>query len=102
MLDSNDEFDDYIGTIFDSGVIATRTLVQKRYIRDVYDPLTFYNDEEFRIRFRFRKETVVQVLLPLVTDCLNKHTRRGLPIVPVIQLLLSLRFYATGNYQVGR
>lgn len=31
---------------------------------------------------------------------LQKPDKRGLPIPPILQLLICLRFYATGNYQV--
>jgi hypothetical protein len=79
----------------------TQMRLPKRYLRDLADPLIFYENEEFRMRFRFRKATVVQVLLPLVEDDLKKADNRGLPISPMFQLLLALRFYATASFQVG-
>lgn len=41
-------------------------------------------------------------ILPLIEEGLAKINNRGLPISPVIQLLVSLRFYATGSFQVKK
>jgi len=40
-------------------------------------------------------------ILPIIEDKLAKNSNRGLPVPPVMQLLMALRFYATGNYQVN-
>ncbi|KAJ8928827.1 hypothetical protein NQ314_018547 [Rhamnusium bicolor] len=63
------------------------------------DHFRFYEDNEFIKRYCFRKTSVMDVLLPLVFNRLAKNNNRGLPIAPVIQLLIALRFYATGNFQ---
>lgn len=73
----------------------------KRYIRDMQDPFDFYENSEFSRRFRIKKENVRNVLLPLVSDALEKATQKGLPVPPHLQLLIALRFYATGNFQVS-
>lgn len=39
-------------------------------------------------------------LLPLVEEGLAKINNRGLPISPVLQLLICLRFYATASFQL--
>jgi len=39
-------------------------------------------------------------ILPLVEEGLAKINNCGLPISPVLQLLVCLRFYATGSFQV--
>lgn len=72
---------------------------EKRYVRDAIDPFTAYREHEFHIRYRFSKECVMYGLLPLVKDGLTKPDMRGLPIEPVIQLLICLRFYATSSFQ---
>src|SRR5436190_19125475 len=72
---------------------------ERRYVRDAIDPFTAYH--EFHIRYRFSKEYVMYGLLPLVRDGLTKPDMRGLPIEPVIQLLICLRFYATSSFQVS-
>jgi hypothetical protein len=76
---------------------------ERRYIRDAENPMEFYDNEEFRRRFRFSKNTVHLVLMPLVfnNQQLSGSNNRGLPIPPIFQLLLTLRFYATGNFQVS-
>jgi len=49
---------------------------------------------------RFSKETVVDVLLDLISN-IDYSTKRGLPIPPILlQLLTTLRFYASSNFQV--
>jgi len=66
---------------------------EKRYIRDMINPFTAYHEHEFYIRYRFSKHSVMHGLLPLVMDGIRKLDKRGLPIEPVFQLLICLRFY---------
>lgn len=73
----------------------------KRYIRDGQNPFEFYNEWEFKRRFRFAKDSVMFRILPLIEEGLSKVNNRGLPIAPVLQLLISLRFYATASFQVS-
>lgn len=87
------EFIDYVEYVLD------HVRVSKRYLRDVDNPLDFYNENEFRCRYRFSKTIVVEVLLPLVMNNLMRANNRGLPISPFTQLLTCLRYYATGNFQ---
>lgn len=76
--------------------------VPKRYIRDQENPFEFYNAQEFKKRFRFAKNSVISVIiLPLIEEGLAKSNNRGLSISPVLQLLICLRFYATGSFQVS-
>ncbi|XP_050517180.1 putative nuclease HARBI1 [Diabrotica virgifera virgifera] len=74
--------------------------VPRRYIRDMQNPLQFYSDNEFRKRYRFRKQTVIEIMLPVIYDEMVKINRRGLPFPPILCLLVALRFYATGNFQI--
>jgi len=74
----------------------------KRYIRDGHNPFEFYNEVEFKRRFRFSKEAVMYGLLPKIEEDLTKVNNRGLPIAPVLQLLVCLRFYATASFQVRK
>ncbi|XP_066585460.1 putative nuclease HARBI1 [Prorops nasuta] len=71
----------------------------KRYVRDFFNPLEFYEEYQFLIRYRFSKQSVMYGLLPLIQDYLMKNDQRGLPISPIIQLLISLRYYPTNSYQ---
>lgn len=75
--------------------------IGKRYIRDGQNPFEFYNEQEFKRRFRFSKHSVMFGILPLIEDRLTKANNRGLPITPVLQLLICLRFYSTASFQVS-
>ncbi|XP_071577363.1 putative nuclease HARBI1 [Temnothorax nylanderi] len=72
----------------------------KRYIRDNQNPFEFFNEQEFKKRFRFSKDSVIFGILPLVEEGLAKINNRGLPISPILQLLICLRFYATASFQL--
>jgi len=75
--------------------------IGKRYIRDAQNPFEFYNGREFKKRFRFSKDSVMFGILPLIEDGLTKANNRGLPISPVLQLLICLCFYSTASFQVS-
>lgn len=97
------EFDDFeIDEDFYEFVndVLWRERMPKRYVRDAHNPLEWWNEIEFRKRYRFSKNTVINFIQPLVVDALHKDSRRGLPISPLLQVLCCLRFYATGNFQV--
>ena len=67
-------------------------------LRDRFNPLEEYDDEAFRLRFRLRKDSVSDLVKILAKD-LEHQTRRGLPLTPIQQVLIALRFYATGTFQ---
>lgn len=90
---ADNDFLDYIEVIFeDEGV-------PRRYIRDFENPLERFSELQFKKRYRFSKDVVTNVILPLV-QFERRRNRRGLPLSPMLQILISLRFYATGNFQV--
>ncbi len=59
-----------------------------------------YTDEECRRPFRLTKPAF-QELLHLATPMIALHNERGNPIPADIQLLLTLRVYATGTFQLA-
>jgi hypothetical protein len=61
----------------------------KRYIRNRNDSFEYFRDREFEMRYRFSKHTVIDIILPLVIGGLQKINNRGLPISPLVQLLIS-------------
>ena len=69
-----------------------------RHLRDRFNPLEDYDDEAFQLRFRLRKDSVSD-LIKIVAKDLEHQTRRGLPRTPMPQVLIALRFYATGPFQ---
>ncbi|XP_067204599.1 putative nuclease HARBI1 isoform X1 [Linepithema humile] len=74
--------------------------VRKRYIRDGQNPFEFYNNLQFKKRYRFNKDSVLYGILPKIEEGLQKINNRGLPIPPVMQLLICLRYYATASFQL--
>ena len=68
------------------------------HLTDRLNPLGEYDDEDFRLRFRLTKDSVSDPLKFLDED-LQHQTRRGLPLTPMQQVLIALRFYATGTFQ---
>ena len=100
MLELYNELEEEETVVFD-GVEHVGLRVTKRYLRDWENPMEFYNEEEFRMRFRFHKQTVLDSLLPIVVEDLSKVNNRGLPLPPLTKLLIAIRFYATASYQVG-
>lgn len=71
-----------------------------RYIRNWENPTEFYEDIQFKKRYRFSKRAVVDILLSLINNELQRNDNRGLPISPLMQLLITLRFYTTSSFQV--
>ena len=73
---------------------------KKRKINDysTIDVISKYSDEEFRERFRMNKNTFND-LLDEIRGSLDKENNRGRPIPPEIQLMVTLRYFATGTFQ---
>jgi hypothetical protein len=70
-----------------------------RLFRDRADPVAAYDDEDFRARYRLEKRCVLD-LLQLLTDQLQHTSNRLGVLSPIQQLLIALRFYSTGSFQV--
>lgn len=74
-------------------------LLPIRHFRFRIDSFNFFSDTEFKVRYRFSKETVV-CILRLISPHLEHNTMRSMPLSPMDKLLVCLRFYATGSFQV--
>lgn len=74
--------------------------VSRQYLRDFDDPFTKYSVKDFFARYRFTPQVVKNNIIPMVDSDLRKPTARGLPFAPEIMILISLRYYATGSFQV--
>ncbi|XP_029054202.2 putative nuclease HARBI1 [Osmia bicornis bicornis] len=74
--------------------------ISRRYIRDGSDPFDCFDEDEFRRRYRFTKDSVLNEILPKIEAGLQKSNNRGLPIPPAMQLLICLRYYATASFQL--
>ncbi|KAH8031318.1 hypothetical protein MRX96_022994 [Rhipicephalus microplus] len=68
-----------------------------RNLRDRFNPLEQYNEEEFRMRYHFMKQSMVHILEELHLNRSNDN--RGEPLPPLLKLLVTLRFHATGAMQ---
>ncbi|KAH7981391.1 hypothetical protein HPB49_023647 [Dermacentor silvarum] len=80
------------------GAAFSYTSPPRRVLRDRLNPMEVYDDYEFLCRYRFTKRTVQQLLdrLPL-----RENTDgRGFPVPPLLQLLITLRFYGAGTFQI--
>ena len=75
-----------------------RNIRQIRRLRDRFNPLEEYDGEDFRLRFRFRKESVIDLVKSMEIDLLHQ-TRKGYLLSPMQQVLIALRFYATGSFE---
>lgn len=69
-----------------------------RVIKDRNDMFQTLDEYNFKIRFRFSKDTVME-LLHIFGDQIEPLTFRNKSISSRDQLLIALRFYATGTFQ---
>lgn len=78
------EFEEILENIDNVTGENRRERVPKRYIRDVQNSIEFFDAAKFRPRYRFRKEIVADILLPLIIGRLQKSNNRGLPILQLL------------------
>ena len=72
--------------------------VRIRYLRDRFSPLEEYHNEDFCLHFHVRRDSGIDLVKILEKD-LQHQTRRGQSLTPMQQVLIALRFYATGTFQ---
>ena len=70
-----------------------------RKIRDRLNPIEFYDNSEFSQRYRFTKESVIY-LNRKVGPAIKHGSERNCAVPLLLQLLVALRFYATGCFQM--
>lgn len=98
--------DDYINYMDDHYEFLNELIqgrARKTYKRNNIDPINYYSDCEFFRRFRLTKQIFLNILMPMVFTEQERqiHTDlRGLPVNKMWKVLIALRFYATGCYQV--
>ena len=56
-----------------------------------------YTNEELRRRYRFGQESIMYIINLLAED-LRRKTQRNHPISALQQVLIALRFYASGSF----
>lgn len=72
-------------------------LRRNRIFRDRLHPLDKYDDIELYSKFRFRRQDILE-LTDEVREDLELPNRKG-ALPPVLQVLLTLRYYACGSIQ---
>ena len=70
-------------------------------MRNCINPLNFITIENFKRRFRFSKDFVKYGILPKLKNEIVRDNNYNLLMSPLHQLLICLRFYAIGNFQVS-
>ncbi|XP_069695193.1 putative nuclease HARBI1 [Periplaneta americana] len=73
-------------------------LPRPRILRDRSNPLQEYDNIDFKIRFRLSKDTFM-ALLHEIGHHIEKQTARSKAVSASNQLLIALRYYATGAFQ---
>ena len=68
-----------------------------RVIPDRINPLEFLSRAEIRERYRFQPESIL-FLLQLLQNSIEYATFRSSPLPPVISLLVTLNFFASGTH----
>ncbi|KAH7954246.1 hypothetical protein HPB49_016834 [Dermacentor silvarum] len=100
MDDNFAEFVNYLDRheeIF-SGAAFSYASPPRRVPKDRLNPMEMYDEYEFLCRFRFSKSAVQQLLAMLPLR--DNTDGRGLPVPPLLQLLITLRFYGAGTFQI--
>ena len=77
---------------------ANRRNSRIQHLRDRFNRFEEYHNKDFRLRFRLREDSVIDLVKILEND-LQHQTRRGLSLTPMQQVLIALRFYSTGTFQ---
>ncbi|KAF2905178.1 hypothetical protein ILUMI_01005 [Ignelater luminosus] len=80
--------------------IIRRRRRRPRISRMRRSPFHTYNEEEFKNRFRLSKH-FVRFILDLIRNRIKPLTARNKSISAMNQLLITLRFYACGTYQIN-
>lgn len=75
------------------------SITSQRQLRDRSNPIEEFSDVEFSKRFRFSKVSFLYIL-NIVSENLKVSCERSYSIPPRLQLLITLRFYATGTFQM--
>lgn len=78
-------------------LLLQRAFRKERLFRDRTNPFDTFSDDEFRTRYRLSKNTTHH-LIDEVRNTLRRGTMRSRPVAPEIQVLIFLRFLATGQF----
>lgn len=83
----------------DEGIIVQHEPIRRpRVFKQRKDPFNVLDDYEFKQRYRLNKATVMDLTYNIGNN-LKHETFRNKSIDPLAQILITLRFYATGAFQ---
>ena len=91
-----------MGDNFDAELLYIEMLENlgpERVIAERNDHFYLMDDTKFVMRYRLSKQVTLK-LLQQIEGMLEYPTNRNIPLTPIQQLLLTLRFYATGSFQI--
>ena len=81
---------------FRGGIIrVNRNVRRPRLFRDRSNPLEDLPEDEILKKYRFKPATILYIFSQIIPDIATK-TQRSNPVPPLLQLLVCLRFLATG------
>ena len=71
----------------------------RQFFRELFvqQPFDVYDDQQLRARYRFG-QAGIRYLERLLGDDLRRSTDRNRPVSARMQILVALRFYATGHF----
>ncbi len=72
--------------------------IPQRKLRDRLNPIEFCDAAEFLSRYQFTKDTVIE-LNRKIGPTVRHSSGRNAAVPPMLQVLVALRFYATGCFQ---
>ncbi|KAJ8307456.1 hypothetical protein KUTeg_015540 [Tegillarca granosa] len=72
-------------------------LRRQKSFKCVLNPLNGLTDEDIFWRYRFRRETIM-FSITLLSPAIQYHTSKSMAVPPLIQILATLRFLATGSF----
>ena len=84
------------GLLYGCVAVGGRKERKERQFRHVGITGDGYTNEELQTRYRFGRESIM-CITNLLAD-LHRKTRRNHPISPLQQVLIALRFYASGSF----
>ena len=71
--------------------------MRERRFRQQEFSLDEFSDEELRSRYRFGSQSI-EYLTEIIGDDLQRQTKRNHAITPTLQILVALRFLASGSF----
>ena len=70
---------------------------KRRHFRHIGFTIDGCTDGELRARYRFGKDSILYIT-NLLAETLRRKTNRNHPLSPLQQVLIALRFYASGSF----